>query len=368
LAKPALKLRSKSRRTLPVLVPGGTPGAMAALLRPSSAPAKSFGACAASTSMGLTIMQSGFSVRTPLDAALRRLCAVLVALFCTTAAWADVKISGSETLESLFQNAIGQYARGPGAGVPIAASYKGTGQGLRDLCEGRAQVVPASSAIDSALSLKCEQAKVSFYEMALAFDAVVVIAHPSHKAAGALSMAELKLIFAPDSAGKITRWAQVREGLADTPMDVVSLDLKSGTNVFFGAKVHGLRGFMRHDAKTFSNHADVIKAVAANPNAVGFVSLGALAESKATVWQVPVNFGSGPVAASRDSVLGKTYAPLSRLLYVYVSKAGVNEKDGHTRDFVVWLLDHGARLATYEGFVPLIEQNYKDNVRLLGGK
>jgi phosphate transport system substrate-binding protein len=294
--------------------------------------------------------------------------ALLLGCLWASVAWAEVKVSGSETLESLFQNALGQYARGPGAGVPISASYKGTGQGLRDLCEGRAQVVPASSQIDSATVLKCTQNKVAFHEMPLAFDAVVVIAHPSRKALGELSMAELKLIFSPESAAKITRWSQVREGQPEGALGVVSLDLKSGTNTFFGAKVHGLRGFVRHDAKTFSNHADVIKAVAADPNAVGFVSLGALAESKAAVWKVPVNFGNGPVTASKESVLGNAYAPLSRLLYVYVSKPGVEEKDGQTRAFVIWLMEHGSRLATYEGFVPLIEQNYQDSLRLVAGK
>jgi phosphate transport system substrate-binding protein len=291
-----------------------------------------------------------------------------VGLCLASASRADLKISGSETLENLFQDALSQYARGPGAGVPVTASYKGSGLGLRDLCEARANIVPASSRMDDSTAAKCQQAGVGYLELPLAFDAVVVIAHPSRAAMAELSMAELKTIFAPDSATKIMRWSQVRPGLPDTALAVVSLDPKSGTNAFFGGKVHGLRGYVRFDAKVSDNHADVMRAVAADPNAIGFVSLGALAESKAAVWRVPINFGKGAVVPNREAVLNDSYGTLSRVLYVYASKPGLAAKDGHSKAFAVWLMEHGARLAAYEGFVPLIEQNYQDSLRTLNGK
>lgn len=294
--------------------------------------------------------------------------ALALGLSLASAVHADIKISGSETLENLFQDALSQYTRGPGAGVPVTASYKGSGLGLRDLCEGRANIVPASSRIDDSMVTKCQQGGVGYLELPLAFDAVVVIAHPSRAAMAELTMAELKTIFAPDSATKIVRWSQVRPSLPDTALDVVSLDPKSGTNAFFRGKVHGLRGYVRFDAKVSDNHAEVIRAVAANPNAIGFVSLGALAETKAAVWRVPINFGKGAVVPNREAVLNDSYGTLSRVLYVYASKAGLAAKDGHSKAFAVWLMEHGARLAAFEGFIPLIEQNYQDSVRALNSK
>jgi phosphate transport system substrate-binding protein len=297
-------------------------------------------------------------------------CAATAALglLLTSGAQADLKISGSDTLESLFQNALNQFARGPGGGVPVTAQYKGSTLGLRDLCEGRANIAPASSRIDDSMVLRCQQSGIGYVELPLAFDAVVVIAHPSRAAIGELTMAELKTIFSPDSAGKITRWSQVRANQADTPLNVVSLDPKSGTNAMFGAKVHGLRGFVRQDAKVSDDHASVIRSVAADPSAIGFVSLGALGESKAAVWRVPINFGKGAVAASREAILNDSYGPFSRVLYIYASKPGLAAADGHSKAFLAWLMERGSRLATYEGFVPLVEQNYQDNVKLLNSK
>jgi phosphate transport system substrate-binding protein len=212
-----------------------------------------------------------------------------------SAAQAEIKVSGSDTLEAFTQNALSQFNRSQGGNVPIAASFKGTAAGLRDLCEGKVGIAPASARMDAEQARKCG---IPYLELPIAFDAIAVIAHPAKAALGELSMAELKTIFHPDNAGKVTRWSQVRVGSGDAPMTVVSLDTKSGTNAFFGAKVHGLRGFVRPDAKAVADNTEVIRLVAADPNAIGFVSLAALVESKAAVWRVPLNFGGGPVVPS----------------------------------------------------------------------
>ncbi len=278
---------------------------------------------------------------------------------------AELKIAGSETMESFMLDALGQFKRGPGAAIPVTASFKGTNAGLRDLCEGRAAIVPASAKIDAESARRCEANRVAYFELPVAFDAVVVVANPARAGLGELSMAELSTIFHPDNAGKVLRWQQVRATLPDAPLSVVSLDPKSGTNAFFGAKVHGLRGFVRNDAKVSAEHAQIIRMVASDPNAIGFVSMGSLADSRGAVWKVPLNFGQGPVVPSRESVLNDSYAPMSRLLYVYVSKAALAEKDGHVQQFTSWLMERGGKLAAFEGFVPLTDANYQDNLRKL---
>jgi phosphate transport system substrate-binding protein len=280
-------------------------------------------------------------------------------------AWADLRISGSETLEPYFQDALNQFARGEGAGIPVKASYKGSLAGLKDLCRGQAAIVPSSSQMDAETMRLCRDAGIAYVELPIAFDAVVVIANPRLAALGELGMNDLKTIFSADNAGKIIRWQQLRPGLPDTPLSVVSLDPRSGTTGFFSSKVTGMSGFVRPDAKVTSDHSALIAMVAADPGAIGFVSMGALAESKAAVWRVPVNFGRGPVVASRDAVLNGSYAPLSRLLYIYASKAGLVDKDGQSRKFLKWVMERGAKLALYENFVPLIDQNYRDNASLL---
>ncbi len=286
----------------------------------------------------------------------------------TGSAFAEIKVSGSDTLESYFHNALSQYARGPGAGVASKSEFKGTSTGFKDLCEGRVGIVAASTRLEGDAMARCTQARIVPIELAIAYDAVAVIAHPSHASMNEINLSELKTIFNPDNSGKITRWSQIRAGVADTPLTVVSLNTKSGTTAFFGSKVYGMNGFVRPDAKTTADHGEAIKLVAGDPNAIGFVSMAALTENKASVWKVPVNFGKGPVLPSKDSVLNDTYGSLARPLYVYVAKSTLAEKDGHALGFMTWLIEHASKLASYEGFIPLIDSNYADDLRKLSAK
>jgi phosphate transport system substrate-binding protein len=294
---------------------------------------------------------------------------LLPLILCVSAsAFAELKISGSESLESYFQNALSQYARGPGAGVSVKSEYKGSGQGLKELCEGRVGIALASIKLEGDALARCTKSSLGFVELPIAYDSVVVIAHPSHASMSEVTIAELKTIFNPENAGKITRWSQVRAGLSDTQLSVVSLNTKSGTTAFFGNKVYGMAGFVRPDAKVTADNHEVIKMVAADPNAIGFVSSGALTDSKAAVWRVPVNFGKGPVVASNENVLNDSYGTLSRPLYVYVAKSALAEKDGQALAFMTWLIEHATKLANYEGLIPLIDANYAADLRKLTAK
>jgi phosphate transport system substrate-binding protein len=282
------------------------------------------------------------------------------------ASGAELRVSGSDTLESFFQNALSQYGRAAGAEFKVTQAYKGTTAGFRDLCEGRADITPASASIDADSARRCQSSGIELVELPLAFDAVVIVANPARAGAGELSLNELKTIFHPDSAGKVQRWGQVRMGLPEAPLNVVSLDPRSGTVAFMTQRLHGLRSYIRTDAKATTQHSEVLRQVAADPGAIGYVSLAAVTESRAAVWRVPVNFGSGPVVPSRETVLNDAYAPFSRLLYLYANKKALAAKDSPAREFTRWLLERGAKLAAYEGFVPLVERNYQDGLRKIG--
>ncbi|MFN7474451.1 MAG: PstS family phosphate ABC transporter substrate-binding protein [Burkholderiales bacterium] len=296
---------------------------------------------------------------------IRGVCVIALLFSFGQALAAQIKISGSDTMESLAQNALSQYARGQGKGVVVTTDFRGTSQGFKDLCEGRVAMALASTIIDSETAARCQKAGVAYVELPIAFDAIAVIAHPSRVLISELSLAELKLIFSPESVGKVTRWSQVRATLPDAPLTVISLDPKSGTNAFFGNVVHGMRGFVRPDAKTDRDHLEVAKMVANDPSAIGFVSLGVLSDSRIAVWKVPVNFGRGAISPTREAVLNESYSKLARVLYIYVSKSAIKEKNGHVLDLAMWIMERAGKLAAYEGFIPLIDTNYSDGMRAL---
>jgi phosphate transport system substrate-binding protein len=188
---------------------------------------------------------------------------------------AELRVSGSDTLESYFLDAVSQYSRRAGPDLKVTQSYKGTGAGFKDLCDAKTDIVPASSPVDADTTRRCKTNGIDIVELPLAFDAVVVVANPSRAGLGELTPTELKAIFHPDSAGKVQRWSQVRGGLPDLPLNVISLDPRSGTVAFMSQKLYGLRGFIRTDAKATHSHEEVLRQVAADPGAIGYVSLSA---------------------------------------------------------------------------------------------
>jgi phosphate transport system substrate-binding protein len=274
-------------------------------------------------------------------------------------AQAQIRIAGSETLEDLMTAAISAYQRENK--VEIKTDFKGTGAGFKELCEGRADIVPASSRITAEQSKLCAAKKITYLELPIAFDPVAVIVSKANTWANDVTMAELKTIFSPESTFKITRWDQVRTSYDNLPLKVVSLDTKSGTNALFSERISGMRNFVRSDAAVFADHAKVIAAVSADANAIGFVSLAALATHKANVRPIAVNFGRGAVIPDLTSVLSDAYAPLTRLLFIYIASSSSDKSD--TKAFASYLYENGDRYVRFSGLMPLIAPNYQAGLR-----
>ena len=60
-------------------------------------------------------------------------------------AQAQIRVSGSDTLEGMMDLATQQYQRSNK--VEFKTEFKGTNAGFKDLCDGKADIVPASSKI-----------------------------------------------------------------------------------------------------------------------------------------------------------------------------------------------------------------------------
>ena len=66
---------------------------------------------------------------------------------------------------------------------------------------------------------------------------------------------------------------------------------------------------------------------------------------------------------SLASIADGTYAPLSRPLFIYVSKASLQRPE--IRDFVEFYMLNAAQLTEEVGYVPLSAQEYQDNLALI---
>ncbi len=126
----------------------------------------------------------------------------------------------------------------------------------------------------------------------IAYDAVVVVLHPDNNV-GSLTTERVKKIF----TGEIVNWKDV--GGADAPIIVNPRTAPSGTLDFFIESFLG-EGKIVATAKQHASNGLVRQAVAANKNAIGFISLGYLDNSV----KAPTLDG---VAPSLDTAKAGTY-------------------------------------------------------------
>ena len=121
----------------------------------------------------------------------------------------DLRIAGSDTVEPIVEAALGQFRKSRES-ANIAVEAKGTSTGFAALCDNRADIAMASRAITTKEAQACKARGVSFVELPIAWDAVVVVANRNDGWLRDVSMTELRLLWGPESTGKKINWNQVR--------------------------------------------------------------------------------------------------------------------------------------------------------------
>lgn len=258
----------------------------------------------------------------------------LMALPNVSLADSKITISGSTTVLPLAQKAAEEYMkRYPGVRISVAGT--GSGDGIRSLIDGTADIGDSSrdlKAKETAMAAK-QGVKLSKHEVAL--DCIVPIVHPSNPVES-LSIEDLRAIY----IGKVRNWNQV--GGADRRMIAISRDSSSGTFEVWNKIVLGKGMRVRPDAQLQASNGAVAQAVAGNKYAIGYVGLGYLNKQ---VKAVKVN----GIAASKQSAQNGTY-PIARGLYMFT-----REKPSlATQAFIKFVLGpQGQEIAAQEGFVPV---------------
>ncbi|MCL6448751.1 MAG: phosphate ABC transporter substrate-binding protein PstS family protein [Armatimonadetes bacterium] len=171
-----------------------------------------------------------------------------------------LKMSGSTSVQPLAEE-LAQAFRQKYPQVQITITGGGSGVGIKDAAAGKVNIGNASRA------LKDSDPK-GIVGTTIAKDAVVVVVHPNNPV-NALTKQQVKDIY----TGKITNWQAV--GGPDAPIIVNSRTAPSGTFDFFTEE------FLDNEkvvatAKQHASNGLVRQAVAANENAIGFISMGYL--------------------------------------------------------------------------------------------
>jgi phosphate transport system substrate-binding protein len=252
----------------------------------------------------------------------------------------DIKINGSSTvypvtaaIAEVFQEQEGNEE------INITVGQSGTGGGFKMFVRGETDINDASRPIKEKEIKNCAENNVNSHEVTVAYDGIAIVINKQNDFIDHLTVAELQKIWMKtDHQSK--QWSDIREGWPEKDIILYGPGEASGTFDYFCEVIVGKGNSSRNDYNASENDNVLVKGVLDDKYAMGYFGYSYYADNKDKLKVVPVDGGAGPVAPSLETVMNKTYAPLSRPLFIYVSDAAA--KKPQVVSYVNFYLDHVA--------------------------
>ncbi len=289
---------------------------------------------------------------------MRIITSVLMAgLLCVSGpdVWAAmIKADGSSTVFPITEAVAEEFGKVGADKVMVGLS--GTGGGFKRFCRGETDVSNASRPIKEKEVIACKEAGIGYVELMVAYDGLAVLVNPENDFVDYLTVAELKKIWEPSAQGTVTRWSQVRAGWPDLEIKLFGPGTDSGTFDYFTEVINGKATASRGDYTASEDDNVLVEGISSEAGALGYFGLAYYEQNKNKLKIVPVFNGSENVVPSIETVQNGSYRPLSRPLFIYVSKQSIKDKPA-VRKFVEFYLANVATLTEEVGYVPLHDED-----------
>ncbi len=267
----------------------------------------------------------------------------------------EIKIDGSSTVYPISQAVAEEFMKS-NSGVNVTVGTSGTGGGMKKFVAGEIDICDASRAIDAEEVDKAKAAGIEFIELPVAFDGLSVVVNPENTWAESLTVDELKKMWEPGST--VNNWKDVRAGFPDVPLKLFGAGTDSGTFEYFTEAIVKKKKESRSDAQVSEDDNVLVQGVAGEKGGLGYFGYAYYIENKAKVKVVKIDGGKGPIEPTEATINDGTYAPLSRPLFIYVTKKALERPE--VKNFVKFYLStEGRKLASSVGYVALPDKAYE---------
>jgi phosphate transport system substrate-binding protein len=207
----------------------------------------------------------------------------------------------------------------------------------------------------------CKSRGVEYIELPIAYDGIAIVVNAKNDWSPHVTVAELKALWRPEAQGEVKRWSHVRTGWPDEEIHLFGAGVDSGTYDYFTAAIVGTEHASRGDFTSSEDDNVLVQGVAMDRLALGFFGYAYYAENQAKLRAVAIDDendanGKGPVSVSPSSVVDGTYSPLSRPIFVYVSRAAADRPEVDA--FMKFYLREAPKLVPEVGYIALPEKLY----------
>jgi phosphate transport system substrate-binding protein len=273
----------------------------------------------------------------------------------------EVAIDGSGTVYPLMSRIAEEYMGNEQPGVSVTVSRAGTSAGFEKfLQENGTDFNDASRLIKDEEKAKADELGIEVMELKVALDGLTIVTHPDNDWATELTPEQVIGIF----NGEYVNWSDVNADWPDEKIQTYGPNENHGTYEFFYEKIMEEQDLVG-DINLQQEYSTLVTLVSEDVNSIGFFGFGYYDSNKDKVNAVPINFGSGAVTPSLDTIAEDgDYADFTRPVFTYLNVNNAKEKP-QVLDYAIYVMENNNRLAGETGFAPIPEDEAKSLVEEL---
>lgn len=279
----------------------------------------------------------------------------------------EVFVTGSSTVEPISV-LVGELADSLSGGtLAVTVEGPGTGDGFKKFCAGEADVSNASRKIKDEEAASCAEAGIEYVEIEVAIDGLTVATSPNNDAITCLDYPAIYALVGPESEG-FSKWSDAAALAAELGSTAVLPDAdlvitgpgpESGTYDSFVeftikkiAESREKEDTTRTDYTQSPNDNVIVEGIEGSDTSFGWVGFAFYEAEAERMKAIEVDNGDGCVAPTAETIADGTY-PLSRSLYIYVSKQSLADNPAVGSFVDLYLSDEGIASVSEAGYVGL---------------
>ncbi len=267
-----------------------------------------------------------------------------------------IEIDGSSTVFPVSEAVAEEFGKlHPDVRVNVGVS--GTGGGFKRFTVGEIDISDASRPIRENEAAVAEENGIEYYPLRVAMDGLSVMVSPENDFVECLSTDQLKMIWEPGST--VSQWSDVNPGWPSKDIALYGPDTDSGTFDYFTEEVMGEAQLSRPDYTASADDNVLVQGIAGGRYSLGYFGYSYYQENVDKLRLVAVDSGNGCVLPTSESIENGSYSPLSRPLFIYVSKQSMERPE--VKAFVEFYLDNAAELSQEVGYIKLGDAEYAAN-------
>ncbi|MBM4278843.1 MAG: PstS family phosphate ABC transporter substrate-binding protein [Deltaproteobacteria bacterium] len=268
-----------------------------------------------------------------------------------------IKIDGSSTVYPIVEAVAEEFQKAKRGAVKVTVGISGTGGGFKKFYRGETDLSNASRPISKKEMESCKEGGIEYIELPIAYDGLAVMVNPKNNWVTSMTVGELKKIWEPAAERVITKWNQVNPAWPDVPLKLYGPGVDSGTFDYFTEAIVGKARSSRGDFTASEDDNVLVQGIATDRGALGFFGYAYYAENIDKLKLVGIDGGRGSILPSEKTVMDGTYSPLSRPIFIYVSKKSADRPE--VKEFIDFFLTNASKLIKQVKYIPLPDRAYK---------